>query len=135
MVRGEKSRDDFALQLGVHKNTIARWERGEQFPDAQEIALILEAYPDINPAWFVTGKGIIKLHGVVSGEKHPESTAKEPGIVWTTNYDAELEEILSILQHDLPEAKKFVLQVLKGRKEVKKGMEGLGMKLGEDLNK
>lgn len=46
--------------------------------------------------------------------------------------DPEINEIIDMLRYDLPEAKKFVLMVLRGRKEIKQGLEGLGMKLKED---
>ena len=48
------------------------------------------------------------------------------------NGDPDLVEIVDILQNDMPEAKKFVLKVLRGRKDVVEGMEGLGMKLKEE---
>ncbi|MCP1673347.1 transcriptional regulator with XRE-family HTH domain [Natronocella acetinitrilica] len=34
-LRGRRSRDRFASQLGIHKNTLARYENGERLPDAE----------------------------------------------------------------------------------------------------
>ena len=57
MIRGESRQDDFANSLGVNKNTVGRWERGEQTPNVDDLNRILQVYPDINPTWLVTGEG------------------------------------------------------------------------------
>ena len=56
-IRGNKSQDIFAQEVGVSKMTVGRWERGERTPDAEDLNRILKAYPDINPAWLLTGEG------------------------------------------------------------------------------
>ncbi|MCH8504093.1 MAG: helix-turn-helix domain-containing protein [Ectothiorhodospiraceae bacterium] len=33
-LRGRRSRDIFAAELGIHKNTLARYETGQRMPDA-----------------------------------------------------------------------------------------------------
>ena len=57
LVRGGKSQDTFAHDVGVSKMTVGRWERGERTPDADDLNRILKAHPDINPAWLLTGEG------------------------------------------------------------------------------
>lgn len=59
LIRGGVRQEDFADRLGVKKNTVGRWERGEQIPDAENLAKILDSYPDINPSWLLTGEGNI----------------------------------------------------------------------------
>ena len=48
---------EFASKLGIHKNTIGKWERGESVPDANNLAKILNTYPWVDPAWLLTGEG------------------------------------------------------------------------------
>lgn len=131
MVRQESTREELAQRIGVHKNTIARWERGEQYPDAHEIEVILKAYPHVDPGWFVTGEGALMRcdarHEL--GKQIKESQATYA----TAQYDAELQEIVRILSSDLPEAKPFILKVLHGQLEVKEGLEAL--RLGRFLDK
>lgn len=45
----------FARRMGVHKNTLARYEAGERMPDTDFMLRLAEA--GINLHWFVTGKG------------------------------------------------------------------------------
>ncbi len=59
-IRGESRQGDFANSLGVNKNTVGRWERGEQTPDVDDLNLILKAHPEINPIWLYTGEGEMK---------------------------------------------------------------------------
>jgi len=71
LIRGSKSQDAFSQEVGVSKMTIGRWERGERTPDADDLSRILIGYPDINPAWLLTGEGEMKR------EKWPVKVSKE----------------------------------------------------------
>lgn len=64
-IRNGLPQADFAKQVGVTTNTVGRLERGENVPDAEYLKKILEIYPDIDPAWLLTGKGETK-RGTVS---------------------------------------------------------------------
>ncbi len=44
--------------------TVGRWERGERKPDYDDLNRILKAYPDISPAWLLTGEGEMKRREV-----------------------------------------------------------------------
>lgn len=55
-IRGSLLQEEFAQKIGVSKSTVGRFEREERTPDMVDIGKILEAYPDINPTWLVTGK-------------------------------------------------------------------------------
>lgn len=56
-LRGEMQQAELADQLGIHKNTMANYERGERFPDVNILLKILEVFPDTSPAWLLTGEG------------------------------------------------------------------------------
>jgi hypothetical protein len=66
---------------------------------------------------------------LLTGEGEPErkkNIVLEPDIHYNRcGADTELSEIVDILQYDLPEAKKIVLKLLKGRKEFKEGIKAL----------
>lgn len=67
-LRGRKKQDEFAKELGIHTNTLGRWERGQAEPDistAQKICTLL----GVSPYWLLSGDGPmldkdrdIKLH-------------------------------------------------------------------------
>jgi transcriptional regulator with XRE-family HTH domain len=58
-IRGPLRQEDFANQLGVKKNTVGRWERGEQAPKMHDLHHILEVFPGINSTWLFTGEGLM----------------------------------------------------------------------------
>ena len=55
-VRGERSLSEFASLLGVHKNSIARWEKEEGYPTIKMFLDICEQ-ENINPNWLLVGEG------------------------------------------------------------------------------
>lgn len=55
-VRGSVPMPEFAQVFGIHKNTLARYEKGESLPDAGFLAQLCKAY-DISPSWILLGKG------------------------------------------------------------------------------
>jgi phage repressor protein C with HTH and peptisase S24 domain len=57
LIRGDQPQKEFAKQLGVHPNTIGRWERDEQSPDQRDLCNILLKFQGINPEWLLTGEG------------------------------------------------------------------------------
>jgi len=58
-LRGDERQEDFASRLGVHRNTYARYERGERDVDAPFlIALTQQGY---NPTWVLIGDGPQRL--------------------------------------------------------------------------
>lgn len=50
------SQAEVALVLGVHLQTISRYERGELNPSARKISVLADSL-GINPDWLLTGKG------------------------------------------------------------------------------
>jgi transcriptional regulator with XRE-family HTH domain len=55
-IRADLLQEAFAKQLGVSKMTVGRWERGERVPDYENLIAILHGFPEINPAWLLTGE-------------------------------------------------------------------------------
>ena len=58
-IRGGKSQATFAKELGVHKNTLGGYERGERKPDADFFNAILKT--GYNANWLLTGEGPMLL--------------------------------------------------------------------------
>ncbi|MCF1454744.1 helix-turn-helix domain-containing protein [Agrobacterium vitis] len=53
---GDPDRSEFADSLGISKNTLAYYERGERTPDASTLAVYHERF-GVNLNWLTTGKG------------------------------------------------------------------------------
>jgi len=75
-IRGNLRQVDFAKTIGVSKNTVGRWDRGEQKPGYDELVRILEVYPDINPTWLLTGEGVM-----IRGEGQPRAMPDPDGVL------------------------------------------------------
>jgi len=56
-VRGAETLEAFATQLGVHKNTLARYEKGERQPEAEFLRRVSEL-KGIDPGWLLLGRRI-----------------------------------------------------------------------------
>lgn len=54
-LRGERGQKDFAEALGVHKNTLSRYERGERSPDSEFLVRLTRL--GYNPTWVLIGDG------------------------------------------------------------------------------
>lgn len=61
-IRGSKSQGAFAEELGVHKNSLGHYERGNRVPDAETLLKLVEMGFDAN--WLLTGKGKPKAEHV-----------------------------------------------------------------------
>lgn len=55
-VRGSIPPGEFAAVFDIHKNTLARYERGESLPDAGFLSRLCDKY-GINPSWVLMGTG------------------------------------------------------------------------------
>ena len=79
-VRGNLTQKVFAEKLGVHTNTVSRWERGEQVPDQEELCNILSIFNETSPEWFLTGNGSMKKDApTLEKVSKNENTIAAPG--------------------------------------------------------
>lgn len=62
--RGKDTQAEFGAKLGVHANTLARYEKGERLQLAQLLEQICRQRPNLNPAWLLTGEGDPQLDQV-----------------------------------------------------------------------
>jgi len=75
-VRSQLSQDEFATRLGVHKNTIGKYERGERQPEAEILSrLRSELGVDVN--WLLTGEGEMRPGGAVAVQPAHEAASVE----------------------------------------------------------
>jgi len=56
LVRGKATQQEFADRMGVDKNSIGRYERGERLPDADFLARIRQSQA-VNIDWLISGEG------------------------------------------------------------------------------
>ena len=54
-LRGPQSQEEFASAFGVHKNTLARWERNERQPDLEFLKKLAEA-KHVTLEWLILGE-------------------------------------------------------------------------------
>src|SRR5208337_3194599 len=57
IVRGDKSQIVFAEELGIHRNTLLRYEDELSHPDSNIISQICKTY-DISSSWLLFGTGL-----------------------------------------------------------------------------
>jgi transcriptional regulator with XRE-family HTH domain len=96
-VRGKLSQEEFALRLGVHKNSLGRYERGDSTPDMAFAEALCSEFC-VNPHWLLLGKGPmfttkqVRVDGAEAGSLRaggqiatyralPDEQQPEPGVV------------------------------------------------------
>lgn len=56
IVRGKMSQAEFAERLGIHKNTLGNYERGQSSPDFGLLLSVCTVF-GVSPDWLLTGAG------------------------------------------------------------------------------
>lgn len=107
----KKNQAGFATLLGVHPSNLNRWISGEVAPSYEYISKI-GYYSGVSLDWLLTGQEPVTKAG----------TSETRTMVPDAESDVELREIVDILRHDLPELKKNILKILRGRKQIKEGI-------------
>lgn len=59
LVRGKTPQAEFAAQVGIHKSSWGRYERGENEPVSSDMVKICSIC-DINPQWLLLGEGSMR---------------------------------------------------------------------------
>lgn len=113
-----KNQAGFALVLEVHPSNLNRWISGEVAPSYDYLSRIGDI-SGVSLDWLLTGNGPIKRDAKEGSLMHEKFDYEK------IEGDLELKEIVEILSRDVPELKKYVLKILKGRKELEEGMAGL----------
>lgn len=57
-IRGKRSREAFAAELGIHPQTLARYEKGERLPDSSVLENLSKKC-GVSPMWLLLGEGQI----------------------------------------------------------------------------
>ena len=103
-VRGRLTQAEFADRLGLHKNTLGRYERGESEPDISICANICSVF-GVNSQWLLFGSGPMHLDDpaeqLLPAVLSTASTAPEPVPQVTCPRCARLEAKLEKLESKL----------------------------------
>ena len=83
LLRGEMAREKFAPLTGIVKNTLVNYETDASSPQAEYLNRLLGLFPDVNPAWLLTGEGMMQRN-VANGH-----TANGNNIIQGAHIDAE----------------------------------------------
>lgn len=99
-VRGKESRESFAQKIGVHAQTLYRYEQGGRDLDSGVITSICKGF-DISPAWLLFGEGSMRP-GEVAPE--PQTPAEQPVIpTKTTEHCPRCERLEAELEREREE--------------------------------
>lgn len=74
-IRGVSSQQAFAAKIGVHKNTLGNYERGERTPDAEFLSKL--ANIGVNTHWVITGEGAMSTED--GGRQDATPSASQAG--------------------------------------------------------
>ncbi len=77
-LRGKVSREAFAAELGVHAQTLARYEKGERLPDSTFLENISKRF-NVAPAWLLLGEG--PMHGAERAAGSSTGTPLPPPVL------------------------------------------------------
>lgn len=68
-IRGSRSQAEFAKEIGVHKNTLGGYERGERTPDAVFLRNLMTT--GYNANWVISGEGPMLINNHEGIEEAP----------------------------------------------------------------
>jgi len=72
LIRGEVSREKFSPMTGISKTTLVNYETGASSPTAEYLNKLLIMFPEINPAWLLTGEGEMNKGYTIIRKDRPE---------------------------------------------------------------
>ncbi len=109
--------------LGIKRSAFAERKRRSSIP-YEELVSFCER-EGLNIDWLLTGEGEARKVPVVKYSR--VGIVTEDCAQYHTEKDPEIHEIVELLEHDLPEMKKYLLKFLRGTKDRKEGAQGLGL--------
>ncbi len=140
-LRGMKTQDDFAQELGIHKNTLGRWERGQAEPDVSTAQHICATF-GVSPYWLLAGQGpMLEKDRNIRLIAGPETKAGDMGeykpaeVSGGPQFDATMAQVqarLLKLERERDEAREAELrakdEALKAKDEALEAMRALAFK-------
>lgn len=136
------TQDKFAEPLSISGSYVSDIEKGKAVPSEAVIREIVDKYR-VSRIYLETGRGaMVKVPSArtflqpripSTTVKIPDNSVSESPLIYSLNYDRELQEIMDILINALPEDKPLVLKLLRGRKESKEALESFKEPLKERL--
>lgn len=69
-IRGKASREIFAAELGVHPQTLARYEKGERLPDSAFLENVAKR-SGVSAGWLLTGEGAMFDNARIASTPEP----------------------------------------------------------------
>jgi transcriptional regulator with XRE-family HTH domain len=88
-IRGRRSREEFGAELGTHRNTVERYEKGLRPMDTEFLRKVIEKNPGWSYDWLATGRG--EKHAPRGAGHRVESPAAPP---YNTINEHVLEEVI-----------------------------------------
>lgn len=76
IIRGTMTQNEFADSIGVHKNSLGRYERGDSEPDLR-VAITICTKFGISPEWLMFGTGPMCPSDAAS---NPQQTIEQPSV-------------------------------------------------------
>ena len=102
-VRGSSTQMEFAKRYGIHKNTLARYERNERSPDAEFLSALASAGHD--PYWLLLGV-----------ERGDDIQVRESSANYRNSIDwVRLEEIIGVIEELAARGSRSISTALKAR--------------------
>ena len=114
LIRGKESRESFSQKIGIHPQTLYRYERGGRELDSGVIIAICKEFC-VSPAWLLLGDGPMRLEEKQSvntsqhGQSQPSEITAPIPCVRCEKLEAKLEKVEK-QRDDLVEANRKLLK-------------------------
>lgn len=117
-LRGRRSRDTFAHRLGIHKNTLANYERGKRNPDSEFLETLCRA-ENVDPSWLLGAptrpgkpyvRSLLERVGNILASLAPQNLGGKSGILLVNVYERAVE--IEAEDSDIENIAKGMLELL-----------------------
>jgi transcriptional regulator with XRE-family HTH domain len=97
-IRGKVSREEFSKRIGVHAQSLYRYETGNRAIDSNVIASVCKEF-GISSEWLIFGEGSMRLGSPMTGPQDPEAPKAEAGNSASNQANGLLEKLENDLEH------------------------------------